>query len=165
MKIVTVFTDGAAKGNGRKDAIGGIGIYFDGEPHLSHYEVVKTSTFKTKVTNNLTELYAIKKAIELTIKEYSSFILYLYTDSQYSYNIFTSWGKKWKENNWKKADGKPIINLDLIKSIYEYKENYKIIFHHCNSHKSPPPITSPEYKIWYGNDQADQLANRGISEL
>jgi len=165
MSEITVFTDGAAKSNGKKDAIGSIGIYFEGEPHNSYYELVTSSKFKTKVTNNLTELYAIQKAIELANKYYPERKgIHLYTDSKYAYSIFTSWATKWKANGWVKADKKPILNLSFIQTIYEYKQNQKIIFYHCNSHRTPPPIKSPEYRVWYGNDQADKLANKAIDE-
>lgn len=167
MKTYTVFTDGAAKGNGKKDCVGGIGVYFEGHPHLCYYEVITTKTFNTKVTNNLCELYAIKKAIELMAEEAGAgdFMLHLYTDSKYSYSIFTSWAKKWESNGWKKSDNKPIQNLDLIKSICNLKGTYKVVFHHCNSHTNPPAMSSPQYRIWYGNDMADKLANKGINEI
>ena len=102
-----------------------------------------------------------QKAIELIREHFETEHVDLYTDSQYSYNIFTSWAKKWKANGWVKADKKPILNLDLIKRIYDAIHNRGgITFHHCNSHMTPPTDMSSEaYKIWHGNDQADKLAN------
>lgn len=160
---ITVFTDGASKGNGKKSAIGGIGVYFPTYNTLNYSEKIVFETFQKPVTNNLVELLAIKKAIEITKSQFASFELTIYTDSQYCFNIFTSWAKKWKTKNWTKADKKPILNLSLIKVIYDYCENYKIKFIHCNSHLAPPSdINSKEYFIWYGNDQADKLANKNI---
>lgn len=160
---LTVFTDGASKGNGKKNAVGGIGIYFPLYNMLNYSEKITFETFNKPVTNNLTELLAIKKAIQITKSQFSSFKLEIYTDSQYCFNIFTSWAKKWEAKGWIKPDKKPISNLSLIKSIHKYNQKYDITYRHCNSHLTPPSnIETKEYKIWYGNDQADKLSNRDI---
>lgn len=163
LMILKVFTDGAAKGNGKTSAVGGIGVFFPSYPMLNYSEKVTSDTFNKPVTNNLVELYAIKKAIEIVLSQFTEFKLHIFTDSKYCYSIFTSWAKGWKANGWKKADKKPILNLELIKKIHKYVEKYDIQFSHCNSHlKAPSNQSSKEYEIWYGNDQADKLSNEKI---
>ena len=154
-----IFTDGSAKNNGSKTATGGIGVYFPNRLEWNYSEQVTYNTFKTKVTNNLTELYAIIKAISIaTSHDISTFTIY--TDSQYCYNSFTKWAKTGEKNNWKKKDGKPILNQEFVKDIYDATKKYKITFCHCNSHRNEPSCKeSEEYKIWYGNMMADHLAN------
>ena len=38
-------------------------------------------------------------------------------DSQYVINCVTKWMPGWKRRGWKKADGKPVLNVDLLKDI------------------------------------------------
>jgi ribonuclease HI len=156
-----IFTDGAAKSNGKLDAIGGIGVFFDNNSLFNYGQKITFETYNKQVTNNLTELLAIQKALHISISLGKTNNLTIYTDSKYCYNIFTSWALSWEKKGWKKHDGKPILNLDLIKNIHKLVKLYKIGFKHCNSHLEPPENkNSEEYKIWYGNNQADALANK-----
>lgn len=157
--MVYIFTDGSAIKNGSIQAKGGVGVYFPDNKELNYSEHITYDTFKTKVTNNLTELYAIEKAINII--EYHNLLtnIIIYTDSEYCYKTFTIWAKNWEKNNWKKSDNKLIVNKELIKRIYELVIKYNIKFIHCNSHqKEPLNKNSDEYKIWYGNKMADYLA-------
>ena len=86
----------------------------------------------------------------------------IYTDSMYLINSITNWADKWKENKWKKSDGSVILNKKLIKKLYFYYKNLNIEFHHVKAHKKEPDNKSTEdYKLWYGNNMADKLANCG----
>ena len=38
-------------------------------------------------------------------------------DSQYVINCITKWMPGWKRKGWRKADGKPVLNVDLLKEI------------------------------------------------
>ncbi len=38
-------------------------------------------------------------------------------DSQYVINCITKWMTGWKRKGWRKADGKPVLNVDLLKDI------------------------------------------------
>ena len=53
-------------------------------------------------------------------------------------------------------------------ALYYYCLNLGIILRHVKAHRSAPPKDTPEYKLWYGNDQADKLAvagaKRGLSK-
>lgn len=166
MKCLRVFTDGATPNNGSRTAKGGIGIFWgDDSPH-NHSECF--SDFEGhKVTNNIMELLAIRKAIDayLTQSEMMSgkTCLIIYTDSMYAMRTLTEWASSWEKRGWKKADGKTPENLGLIQNIYRYVQKYPITFKHCNSHtKSPLDKNSEEYFIWYGNAMADRLATSCI---
>ena len=43
--------------------------------------------------------------------------LHILCDSQYVINAITKWMPGWKRKGWRKADGKPVLNLDLLKEI------------------------------------------------
>ena len=43
--------------------------------------------------------------------------LHILCDSQYVINSVTKWMPGWKRKGWKKSDGKPVLNLDLLKEI------------------------------------------------
>ncbi|MBQ6100148.1 MAG: hypothetical protein IJL02_09870 [Methanobrevibacter sp.] len=70
-------------------------------------------------TNNEMELYAIYASLRDFIDNYSSNdSIEICSDSGYCIDIFTKWAKNWKKKGWKKSDGKPIKNLEIIKETY-----------------------------------------------
>ena len=76
----------------------------------------------------------------------------------YSINCITKWYKSWEKNNWKKSDGKPVDNLQLIQKIHYYYKLLDITFVHVKAHKKEPLHTDKSYNDWYGNMMADKLA-------
>lgn len=165
-ETISIFTDGAVSDNRRKSkkSKGGIGVYY----HNSTYESISEPFYLYPITNQRTELYAIIVALQnlyRLIDTSKKIKVIIYSDSQYSINCMTKWISAWKNKNWKKADGKPVLNMDLIynldKLLNQYS-NIKIIFHHVRSHlKEPQKSKTKEYMEWYGNDQADKLAIQG----
>lgn len=151
---INVFTDGSCLKNGCKNSKGGIGVFFDINSEYNLSEKLDCA----KITNQVAELTAISRALDQLINMKNKKMVYLYTDSLYSINIFTDWFKKWEQNNWKKVDGKAILNLDLIKDINDKLKKQIIIFKHVRSHKAEPSKNDPNYNIWFGNNQADLLA-------
>jgi ribonuclease HI len=174
-----IFTDGSTINNGKKNAIGGIGVYIPKQETIEEwslsYSLLSTTNmqgYSIKVTNQISELIAIilgiEKAIEL-IKNTTDTI-YVYTDSKYAIECATSWCKSWIKNNWKKSTGKVIDNLWLIYRLVQLTKLHPIIFKHVRSHQEEPTnnINSEEYKIWFGNNKADKLAqigSRNVTEL
>ena len=145
-----VYTDGSCINNGRKNAMGGIGIYF-GENDSRN---VSRKLEVEKPTNNIAELTAIYdtyKIIENDIKEGKNIMII--TDSSYSIMCLTSYGKKNEKNNW----SNDIKNKELVRKTYElYKDVANVRFKHINSHTDNKDIHS------MGNDGADKLANKGL---
>ena len=72
-----------------------------------------------------------------------------------------------RKNDWKKADNKPIKNLNLIKKLYYYTRNFQVIFlKHVKAHKTKPSDeNSEEYRLWYGNFMADKLATDAAKRI
>ncbi|WP_298501193.1 ribonuclease H [uncultured Methanobrevibacter sp.] len=102
-------------------------------------------------TNNEMELYAIYASLRDFIDNSSSDdMIEICSDSGYCIDIFTKWAKNWKRRGWKKSDGKPIKNLEIIKATCDLiaqigKEN--VTFTKVKGHSSN--------KL---NREADQLA-------
>lgn len=63
-------------------------------------------------TNNRGELTAIIKLLEATAD--TTYDLSILADSQYAINSITKWLPGWKRKGWKKSDGKPVNNQDLM---------------------------------------------------
>tara|TARA_B100001093_G_scaffold40681_1_gene34569 strand:+ start:1913 stop:2335 length:423 start_codon:yes stop_codon:yes gene_type:complete len=97
-----IYTDGACSGNPGKG--GWAAIILDEENQSS------ISGSESKTTNNRMELMAAIMALK-KIKNKSEIIIY--TDSRYVKDGITEWIKKWKLNNWKSSNKKPVKNKDL----------------------------------------------------
>lgn len=155
---ITIYTDGSCINNGKKDPYGAIGVFY-GENDQRNCGMAITDG---KITNQTMELLA---CIEALSNIETNDIIYLYTDSQYVIRSMTEWVKKWESNNWLGANNKPIENLDIIKSLNELVKSKKVIFKHIRSHQdSPNDLNSNEYKHWYGNKMADELATKANKE-
>ena len=97
-----IYTDGACSGNPGKG--GWAAVILDGKNQSS------ISGSENKTTNNRMELMAPIMALK-KIKMKSEIIIY--TDSRYVKDGITEWIKKWKLNDWKSSNKKPVKNKDL----------------------------------------------------
>ena len=68
-------------------------------------------------TNNQGELKAVLELFRATAHVDDD--LHILCDSQYVINSVTKWMPGWKAKGWRKGDGKPVLNLDLLKEIDE----------------------------------------------
>lgn len=109
--MITIYTDGSTLKNGTKDALGGFGVVV-----VQDDKVIAAYAERTKgTTNNREEMKAIIYALENYGAENGTFTApIVYSDSSYCVNSFTNWIKGWKANNWMRAGGKKLENLDLI---------------------------------------------------
>lgn len=98
-------------------------------------------------TNNMGELKAVLDLFEATASR-PEVKLRVYCDSQYVINSLTKWMPGWKKKGWKKSDGKPVLNRDLLEALDQ-------------------ALTGRDYEfIWVKghaghelNEKADSLAN------
>ena len=67
-------------------------------------------------TNNMGELKAVLDLFEATAARPEA-KLRVYCDSQYVINSLTKWMPGWKKKGWKKSDGKPVLNRDLLEAL------------------------------------------------
>ncbi|MDQ1057162.1 ribonuclease HI [Arthrobacter globiformis] len=67
-------------------------------------------------TNNQGELMAVLDLFRSTA-HLPDEDLHILCDSQYVINSVTKWMPGWKRKGWRKADGKPVLNMDILKDI------------------------------------------------
>lgn len=67
-------------------------------------------------TNNMGELKAVLDLFEATASRPEA-KLRVYCDSQYVINSLTKWMPGWKKKGWKKSNGKPVLNRDLMEAL------------------------------------------------
>ncbi|KQQ94331.1 hypothetical protein ASF62_09415 [Leifsonia sp. Leaf325] len=66
-------------------------------------------------TNNIGELTAVLELFRSTAHLDED--LLILCDSQYVINSVTKWMPGWKRKGWRKGDGKPVMNLELIQEL------------------------------------------------
>jgi len=115
-------------------------------------------------TNNTAELTALLVAYRTAYDLYCKHDLLdepktfcIIADSKYTISCATEWLHNWHKNGWKKRDGSPVANVELIQGIFEYqkllKQQHNVVsieYIHVNSHVGI-----------MGNEQADVLATIG----
>ena len=147
--ITYVYTDGACIHNGKPNAKAGVGVYFGpNDPRNVSERLIGEQT------NNRAELTAILKVFSIMGKEIlRGDEIVIYTDSEYSKNCLTVWGRKWASLGWK-VNKK---NLDLIREGYQYFQKYSnVTLEHIRSHTGKQDVHS------LGNEMADKLATESI---
>jgi ribonuclease HI len=83
-------------------------------------------------TNNMGELKAVLELFRAT--EHSGEDLLVLCDSQYVINSVTKWMPGWKKKGWRKGDGKPVMNLDLLQELDEAIAGRKYRFEWVKGH-------------------------------
>jgi ribonuclease HI len=108
--IQSIYTDGACTGNPGPGGWGVVVYFDDGSVH----EMGDTSSH---TTNNKMEMQAAIAALEFFTTSGQIQPITLYTDSEYLINSVTKWMHGWKKKGWKKADGAPVQNQDLLENL------------------------------------------------
>jgi ribonuclease HI len=84
-------------------------------------------------TNNQGELMAVLDLFRSTA-HIPQEDLRILCDSQYVINSVTKWMPGWKRKGWRKADGKPVLNVDLLKEIDKELVGRKYTFEWVKGH-------------------------------
>ena len=87
-------------------------------------------------TNNQGELKAVLELFRATAQIDED--LLVLCDSQYVINSVTKWMRGWKAKGWRKADGKPVMNLELFKEIDAELVGRKYRFEWVKGHANHP---------------------------
>jgi ribonuclease HI len=101
-------------------------------------------------TNNAGELKAVLELFRATAHLDDD--LLVLCDSQYVINTVTKWMHGWKAKGWRKGDGKPVMNLEIIKELDEAMAGRRYRFEWVRGHAGHPM-----------NEAADARA-RAVSE-
>lgn len=142
---VTIYTDGACKGN---PGVGGWGALLQAQGATKEIWGGERDT-----TNNRMELRAVIESLRL-LKRPCHITLYL--DSEYVRKGITEWIHGWKAKGWKTASKQPVKNAELWQELdaLVHGSPHKIDWRWVKGHAGNP-----------GNEKADELANRGVAEL
>lgn len=99
-------------------------------------------------TNNMGELKAVLDLFEATADRAEDH-LHVICDSQYTINSITKWMPGWKKKGWKKSDGKPVLNVDLMQALDRATQGRSYSFEWVKGHTG--------HSL---NEAADERANR-----
>lgn len=139
---ITIYTDGACKGN---PGPGGWGAWL----RSSGGHEKELWGGEPLTTNNRMELTAVIEALTALKRRQP---VAIYTDSQYVRQGITAWIHNWKKRGWKTADNKPVKNIDLWQRLDALVATHQVDWHWVKGHDGDP-----------GNERADALANRGVT--
>ncbi|KAG1681862.1 Ribonuclease H1 [Nymphon striatum] len=171
VKKCHVYTDGACQDNGKPKARAGIGIYW-GPDHPYN----TSARLPGRQTNNRAEIQPEftedgktdrlndSEEDESEDEEAAVVALYqsksqnindivLYTDSKFLIESATKWMHGWKKKNWTLSKGGPVKNKDDFIDLEEAMEGINVEWVYVQGHAGI-----------HGNEMADQLAVKGISE-
>lgn len=142
-KKVILYTDGACSGNPGLGGYGGILIYGEVEREYSGAEL-QTTNNRMEVTAVIEGLKRLKYPCKVEV----------YSDSAYTVNAYVNgWIYGWKKNGWKKADGKPVLNVDLWEELYRLTQEHEVTFIKVAGHADNER-----------NNRCDKLATGAIAE-
>ncbi len=128
MKKVTLYTDGACSGNPGPGGFCAILVYQDKEKCISGAE--------RETTNNRMELLAVICGLE-ALKE--PCCVEVVSDSKYVVDaIEKGWLSSWQVKGWKKADKKPVLNVELWQRLLPLLSRHQVQFHWIKGHAGHP---------------------------
>ena len=136
-KQVTIFTDGACKGN---PGPGGWGVLLRMGAHEKEMSGGQEDT-----TNNRMELMAAIRGLEALNQ---SCVVDLYSDSKYVIDGITKWIHGWHKRGWVSAAKKPVANADLWRELWDVTGRHEVTWHWVKGHSGHTE-----------NDRVDQLAS------
>lgn len=87
-------------------------------------------------TNNQGELKAVLELFRATAHLDEE--LLVLCDSQYVINCITKWMAGWKRKGWRKADGKPVLNVELLKELDDELAGRRYRFEWVKGHVGHP---------------------------
>ena len=141
--LVTIYTDGSARGN--PDGPGGYGTVMQFVDSAGTLHERELSCGYVRTTNNRMELMAAIAGLEALNRPCQ---VELFSDSQYLVNAFSQhWIDGWQKKGWKRSGNEPVKNVDLWKRLLAAMEPHKVHFNWVKGHAGHPE-----------NERCDQLA-------
>ena len=144
---VELYCDGACLGN---PGPGGWG-YLLRVRTPSGVQEKEGSGAEAGTTNNKMELLAAISGLQVLTRPCT---VDLYSDSQYVVKGIQSWIAGWKRKGWRKADGQPVLNLELWQALDAQVLRHKVTAHWVKGHAGHTE-----------NERVDQLAANAAKSL
>ena len=139
---LTVFSDGAAKGNPGPGGWGAVIVTPDGE-------VTELGGREAHTTNNRMELTAAIEALAHVRRRPGR--VAVYTDSTYVIKGIREWIWAWRRRGWKTADGSDVMNRDLwerLGEVVDARGRGGVTWHYVRGHHGI-----------CGNERVDEIAD------
>lgn len=144
IETITVFTDGASRGNPGPGGWGTIIIVPAGK-------VTELGGREDRTTNNRMELMAMKEALAFIESRKLAGPVEIHTDSAYALQGVTGWMYSWEKNGWKTKTGDDVLNQDIWKEIgglvFRLKQKHVLDWKKVEGHAG-----------LFGNERADEIA-------
>ena len=157
--FVTIYTDGAARGN--PDGPGGYGAileYIDTKGVLRTKEI---SAGYKKTTNNRMELMAAIAGLEALLRPCR---VELYSDSKYLTDAFNQhWIDGWKKVNFRRGKSNEVKNIDLWERLLKAMEPHDVTFIWVKGHDGHPQNERCDKLATTAADGEDLLTDEGIA--
>lgn len=129
MLKVTMYTDGAAKGNPGPGGYGIVILMKDEEGKVTRHEY---SNGYKNTTNNRMELLAVIVGLECLPAPSEVIVI---SDSKYVTEAFNQgWLARWIKNGWRTATNKPVKNLDLWQRMVKAIKPHNVEFQWIKGH-------------------------------
>lgn len=138
MEHVTIFTDGAAKGNPGPGGYGAVVVLGD--------TVYELGAAKERTTNNEMELTAVAEALKLVPDGTKD--VAIYTDSKYVVEGAKGWIFGWMKNGWKTKTGSDVLNKAVWQALQAELNRVTVVWHKVPGHVGI-----------IGNERADTIAS------
>lgn len=140
---VTIYTDGACKGN---PGPGGWGVVMLAGKHRRELNGAEPAT-----TNNRMELRAAIAGLTALNRPCRVTVV---TDSEYVKNGITSWIIGWQRNGWRTKDKQSVKNADLWQELLALTQKHQLTWRWTKGHANDAE-----------NNRCDELANEAIRTL
>jgi ribonuclease HI len=142
-KKITIHTDGACDGNPGPGGWAALLRYGDHMRELTGGEPATTNN-RMELQAAICALAALKESCEIT----------LFTDSEYLRQGITEWLPRWRANNWRTVDRKPVKNDDLWRQLSETTSRHRVTWQWLKGHVGHAD-----------NEHCDQLARAEVVRI
>lgn len=127
MKQIELYTDGACSGNPGPGGWACVLIYKD--------KTRQCAGGSPETTNNRMELSAVIEGLNLLHEPCQ---VHIFTDSKYVMDGASKWLDGWKDNGWRKADKKAVLNVDLWQALDTAMARHHITWTWVKGHAGHP---------------------------